>query len=221
MLIEINLAPGSAGARSRRKAVSGLKMPALPAVKGDVRVVAGVAAAILVLVLAFVGYWRMGAHRSTLEARIQQEVTDSIGFASTIDLVRTVQARQDTVRQKIEIIRSVDTRRYVWPHLMDEISLAVPAYVWLNEIGSSEVADSLAAGPAFTIQGSSGSTQSLTSFMKNLEASPFIDQVTLVTSEQEVLEGRTLQRFSLEARYGSPDHSDIVTVPLIGIESDG
>lgn len=221
MLIEINLAPGSAGARARRKAVSGLKMPALPTVKGDVRVVAGVGAAILVLGLVFAGYWRMGANRSTLEARVQQEVTDSIRFASTIELVRSVQARQDTVRQKIEIIRSVDTRRYVWPHLMDEISLAMPAYVWLSEIGSAEVADSLATGPVFTIQGSSGSTQSLTSFMKNLEASPFVDQVTLVTSEQEVLEGRTVQRFSLEARYRSPDPSAVVTVPLVGIESDG
>ena len=190
----------------------------MPALGGNSRALAGIAVGVIVLILLFLGFLRMGSRRATLEAQIQQEVTDSIRFASTIDLVRTLQARQDTITQKIEVITSVDTRRYVWPHLLDEIGRSVPAYVWLTQIESTEVSDSVVAGPQFTLQGNVGSTQSLTQFMKNLELSAFVQNVTLITSEQEVLDGRTLQRFSLEAQYQVPPPSAIETVPVLVLD---
>jgi Tfp pilus assembly protein PilN len=116
------------------------------------------------------------------------------------------------------VIREVDQRRYVWPHLLDEISAAVPDFTWLSEIASAEAADTTAGALSFTLQGSAGSTQALTRFMKNLEASPFIRAVTLVTSEQAEEAGRALHRFTLEARYESPDSTAIVTVPIITVE---
>jgi hypothetical protein len=51
--------------------------------------------------------------------------------------------------------------------------------------------------------------------MKNLEASPFIRDVTLVTAEQVETDGRTTQKFTLEARYQIPDSSAIQTVPIL------
>src|SRR5690606_5182568 len=111
-----------------------------------------------------------------------------------------------------------DTRRYVWPHLLDEIGLAVPAFLWLTDIGSTEARDSTQVGPSFSVQGNAGSTQALTRFMKNLEESAFVRDVTLVTSEQEIVEGRTIQRFSLEARYSTPPSSEIRTVPIVVLE---
>lgn len=180
--------------------------------------VAGVGAGVLLLAFLVFGFWRMGARADSLEGQIQQEVADSTRYASTIALVQSLQARQDTITQKIEVIRSVDSRRYVWPHLLDEISLAVPAYTWLTEIQTTAAADSTQVGPSFTIQGNAGSTQALTRFMKNLEASHFIRDVTLITSEQETVEGRTIQRFSLEARYSTPPASEIVTVPIVFLE---
>jgi Tfp pilus assembly protein PilN len=218
VLIEINLAPGASTARLRGRRLPAIQMPTLPALGGDARVYAGAAAGLLLVALLMFGYWRMGEHRTALHAQIQQEVTDSTRFASTIDLVRSLQARQDTISQKIQVIREVDTRRYVWPHLLDEISLAVPAYTWLTEIRSREAAGLASGVPVFTIQGNAGSTQALTRFMKNLEDSPFMREVTLVTSEQEVVEGRTLQVFTLEARYRVPERSAIRTVPIVALD---
>jgi hypothetical protein len=54
--------------------------------------------------------------------------------------------------------------------------------------------------------------------MKNLEESAFIRDVTLVTSEQADEQGRAVHRFTLEARYETPDSSAIETVPLIVVE---
>ncbi|MEX2582610.1 MAG: PilN domain-containing protein [Gemmatimonadota bacterium] len=218
MLIEINLAPGASSAKLGSRRMPSFGLPSMPAIGGDAKTYAAIAAGVLLLALVLFGYLRMGTTRGTLEAQIQQEVADSMTYATTIALVRSLQARQDTVEQKIDVIRSVDTRRYVWPHLLDEISLAVPAYTWLTDITSTEPADTLSTGPVFTIQGNAGSTAALTRFMKNLEASPFIGAVTLITSEQEVVEGRRIQRFSLEASYRRPDPSVIQTVPIVVLE---
>jgi len=176
------------------------------------------AGALLLMLLVGFGIWRMGQKRLELEARVQTEVADSTRFATTIELIQALRTRQDTIQQKIGVIREVDQRRYVWPHLLDEISAAVPAFTWLTQIASTVAEDSTAGPLAFTIQGSAGSTQALTRFMKNLEGSPFVRDVTLVTSEQAEEAGRAVHRFTLEARYETPDTAAIQTIPIITVE---
>lgn len=193
-------------------------MPALPAFAGDART-AGLALLGLLL-LAGVGYafWSQGQRQAALSAQLEREVADSTRFATTIALVTSLQARQDTIRQQIAVIRDVDQRRYVWPHLMEEISRAVPPFTWLTQLRSTEPNDTTVVGPLFTVQGNAGSTQALTRFMKNLESSLFIRDVTLVTSEQVEVEGRALHRFTLEARYETPPPTAVEMVPVIVVE---
>jgi Tfp pilus assembly protein PilN len=231
VLIEINLAPGAQVRRGPRRRPTGFTLPSvsLPSLGGDPRVVGGGALAALLLGLVAWLFWSQGTQRAELEGRIASEVADSTRFATTIALVNSLQSRQDTIRQQIAVIRDVDQRRYVWPHLMEEISQALPPFTWLTQITSTPVArpavaagDTVAppppAGPAFSLQGMAGSTQALTRFMKNLEASYFMRDVTLVTSEQVEVEGRMLQRFSLEARYEDPPASAIRTIPVVVVE---
>lgn len=236
-MIEINLLPGGATRRPTGTARS-LAMPKLPAVGGDPRLVGFGAGAVLLALLAAYLFWSTGAERTRLEGEIAQEVADSTRLASTIALVTQLEARQDTIEQKIDVIRSVDERRYVWPHLMDEISRSLPQYTWLNKVTASEEeapaapaapaapGDSAAApapvaaapvGPRFALEGNTGSTQALTRFMKNLEASPLVRDVSLITSEQATWQDRTLLKFTLEARYEQPDTSIIETVPVVSL----
>jgi Tfp pilus assembly protein PilN len=124
------------------------------------------------------------------------------------------------------VIREVDGRRYLWPHVMDEVSRALPPYTWLTRLVSQEAAAApglegepvARPAPGITLEGNAGSTQSLTRFMKNLESSPMLRDVTLVTSEQVEMEGRRLLRFTLEARWEEPDTSFIETVPIITVQ---
>lgn len=231
-MIEINLLP--AGEKKRRPAGrtgAARRGPALPQVPGDPYMIGLGAVAVLLFVGMGFAYWRVDAGRTEAEARVEQAKQDSIRFASTIELVAAMEARQDTIESKIQVIRGVDERRYVWPHLLDEISRALPPYTWLTKVAAAEAApapapaDTAAAkrapaapvGPAFSLEGNTGSTQALTRFMKSLEASPFIRDVTLVTSEQTTTDGRSYQKFTLEARYEVPDSSFIETVPVISI----
>lgn len=217
-MIEINLAPGAEAGRPSKRRRASVSLPTLPALGADPRTL-GIGAGVLVLLLA-IGYmvWNAGQRRTELEAQIRTETADSTRFATTIDLIQSLRARQDTIQQKIGVIREVDRRRYVWPHLLDEISAAVPPFTWLTEIASAEAQDTVLPGLTFTMQGNAGSTQSLTRFMKNLEDSPFVRDVTLVTSEQTEESGRAIHRFTLEAEYETPDESAIETVPIVTIE---
>jgi hypothetical protein len=56
--------------------------------------------------------------------------------------------------------------------------------------------------------------QALTRFMKLLEASPFIQNVTLARSEMAMLDGKEVTEFILDAQYERPDSSMIVTAPV-------
>jgi Tfp pilus assembly protein PilN len=232
-LIEINLLPGGT---ARRPAAGGrsLRMPSLPSVGGDPRIT-GLG---LFAVVAFLGcawlWYSLGQQHDDLQAQVDQAVADSTRMAKTIGLVHDLEARQDTIRDKIGIIRSVDQRRYVWPHILDEVSRAVPPYTWLTKLSSSEdaaapapaaagaapaagAAGAAAAapqGPHLTIEGNTASTTALTRFMKNLEASRMLRDVSLVTSSAATEQGRQFLKFTLEARYETPDSAAIRTVPL-------
>src|SRR5687768_12215143 len=158
--------------------------------------------------------------------------------------MRALDTRRDTISRKMEVIRRVDGRRYVWPHLLDEVSRAVPPFMWLTRVAVAEEdvalapppptagarpdttkvdsaavvqAPALPEGPSFTIEGNAGSTQALTRFMRALEASPMIRDVALVTSEQTEFQRRSVLKFTVEARWEEPDSSFVQTVPLLTV----
>jgi Tfp pilus assembly protein PilN len=156
-------------------------------------------------------------------------------------------AQRDSVQRQLEIIKSIDNDRFIWSHIMDEVSRALPPYTWLKGIQQSAVvaaattptppppppktdakADakpdkSKPAPPLppptpatvkFQISGNTVDIQALTRFMKLLESSPFIKNVTIAKAELVSLEGKEVQEFLLEAEYERPDASVISTVPV-------
>ena len=67
----------------------------------------------------------------------------------------------------------------------------------------------------FRIDGMTGATPALTRFMRDLEDSPFVRDVRLVSQEQMQQGQRLVQSFVLMARYQPPDSTAIVTEPII------
>ena len=53
-------------------------------------------------------------------------------------------------------IRSVDSDRYVWPHLLDEVTRALPPYTWLVDMGPARVAATTAPAPSAPAAASAG-----------------------------------------------------------------
>jgi Tfp pilus assembly protein PilN len=239
-LIEINLLPSGGGKRPAAAAARRPRGVSLPSVGADPRIAGLGAVAVLLLIGMGFWMWRSGAERTELAQRIEEQAADSVRLERAIELMRTLDTRRDTIDQKMDVIRQVDTRRYVWPHVMDEVSRATPPFMWLTKLAviddegtaapapaaaaptdsaaaSAPPAPTAARGPSFSIEGHAGSTEALTRMMRNLEASPMIRDVALVTSQQETVQGRAVLKFTLEARWEDPDPAFIETVPLLTV----
>src|SRR5829696_4627321 len=134
-MIEINLVPGG-GKKSRQRGSPSLKVPAMFAgLRGtgaprDSWLLAAIACAIIgVGGLGFL-YVTQARRDAALAESLERAVADSTRYASVLrDRVRA-EATRDTVLRQLNIIRAVDGDRYIWPHLLDEMSRALPPYTW-------------------------------------------------------------------------------------------
>lgn len=150
---------------------------------------------------------------SDLEIAIESARMDSARYAEMRAANEVLLARQDSIARKLEIIQEIDAGRYSWVHVMDEISRSLPAFTWLINVVSKPVNTPLDV-PRFLIEGRTGNTFALTEFMQELEASPFLRSINLMSTDQ-VREGESLiYAFVLEGEFQTPPPDLIETVPI-------
>jgi Tfp pilus assembly protein PilN len=178
---------------------------------------------VIALALLGIGYsgsmfLRLSSEREELAVATEAAVADSSRYADLVQRNEALISRRDSIAERVALIQAIDQGRYIWPHLLDEIARALPDYTWLGGVVQTGAAES----PDFMVRGRTGNNFALTRFMENLEASPFIRGVELVSTEQviereEGLTGmRTVHDFTLEAAYETPPPELIETVPLLG-----
>jgi Tfp pilus assembly protein PilN len=212
-MIEINLLPGSTKRAPRRglplggaAALSKFKIP-----KFD-RTAAGIGLA-WVAAIGITGwlYYSTDTRLSALQVELEAAVRDSARYETLRTQGDSLAAQEKAIGQKMQVIQNIDAGRYVWSHIMDEVSRALPAYIWLTEVAEFEVRDGL---PRFKVLGKAGNTFALTRFMDELESSPFIHAVRLISSQHEQFDTRTVHSFVLEMGFQEPPPDVIQTTPL-------
>jgi Tfp pilus assembly protein PilN len=154
-MIEINLLPGDGKKKKRAKATAptkfefNLKPP--PWLAGitekitDKYMLGAVGAAGLSGALIVLMFISQAARATMLEARENKAVKDSAQFSAVLNAKAKAEATRDSLYQQIAIIKSIDDSRYLWSHLMYEISNALPQYTWLREITQTSMPRSAAA----------------------------------------------------------------------------
>ena len=216
-LIEMNLLPGgkrgAARPKGRGRKPSAPKVTGLrEMVRGDPWVIGVVLLTIAAVVHLLFAFFSQGVKLNQIEGRLEQERQDSVRYAEAIAAADSLSARRDTLAAKARIIREIDTDRFVWSHILDNVATALPEFTWLTALEQTSGAGSQVE---FRIDGMTGLTAALTRFMRNLEASPFIRDVRLVSQEQSQQGQRLVNNFVLMARYQIPDSTAIVTEPII------
>ncbi len=213
-MIEVNLLPG--GKKRPPKARRRTKTAAVRrGLSVDRWILGGGVAALFAA--GYVGYqfvW-VGERMETLTLEVEEAARDSAKAGEVITTVEGLRARRDSIAQKVELLQQIDGDRYVWAHVMDEVARALPDYTWLT--GLFQLTTD--GGPRFQLVGRSGNNFALTRFMENLEASAFLRNVTLVSTEQVVETGmrgveRLVSSFVLEASYEDPPSEILEMVPL-------
>ena len=233
-MIEINLSPGAARKSKGRGAgfsLSGAIGDAKSSIKEPFMIFA------IVSVIASGGaigglYVTQSAKAAELATREEQAVADSTRFAGVLRQRRSAEAKRDSVQRQLEVIKAIDADRFIWPHVMDEVSRALPPYTWIKTLSvltpqappartaQTTPADTTKPAPLvaelmkFRLVGNTVDIQALTRFMKLLEASPFIQSVQLARSEMAMVDGKEVTAFTLDAMYERPDSSLLVLTPV-------
>lgn len=233
MMITINLKPGLKRKRAGSP-LGGLKerFDGLAGRVKDPMLIA--AAAAWITVVGGLGFmWTANATKlAASEERLEQARAEHKRFKTFIAQKRKQELIRDSLLAQIGVIRGVDRDRYVWSHVLDEVAQALPAYTWLVDIGATVPAaapavpvppgakdttavDSAAAPPlAVRITGRTVDIQAYTKFLRQLEASPWIENVQPQSVTTVIENERPVTAFIVSANYATADSAYIRTVPL-------
>ncbi len=229
-MIEINLRPGQKHARGGSP-FAGLQAQLSGLRKRMRDPLPLVAAGVVLLAVLWLGWswFKTGSELRALEPQLAQARAENDRFRNFVAQKQKVELIRDSLVAQIQVLQQVDGERYVWPHVMDEVTRALPPYTWLVDLG--------AAGPAPTpvVPGSPGDTmpvdfvpppmqlqingrtvdvQAFTRFLRQLEASPWISNVQPVSAQTVIQDDRPVTAFSIRAAFRKADSAYIRTVPL-------
>ena len=92
------------------------------------------AVGIVSAVVLTVGFLFMGqaTRERTLVQREQRAMQDSARYRVVLQAKAKAEATRDSLYHQVAIIKSIDDSRYLWPHLLEEISNSLPQYTWLT-----------------------------------------------------------------------------------------
>jgi Tfp pilus assembly protein PilN len=222
-MINVNLKPGATRKAARKMPQLGMALPslskftALP--KFDRMMTFIVAAWVVGPALVGFMFFTERSEKNELDTNIAAELADSAKYSQLIAANKTLLARRDTIAMKVNVIQEIDAGRYVWSHVMDELSRALPPYTWLTKI-TALAADSSENLPRFSLEGRAQNNFALSQYMQQLESSPFIRAVKLTTNELIREREKLVYSFALEASYEEPPPDVIETIPLFAKEPD-
>jgi type IV pilus assembly protein PilN len=145
---------------------------------------------------------------------------------------RQAERARDSLAAELTIIRTIDADRFVWPHLLDEITKALPQYTWVTQIqnlssapaattttgtttGTATADAGVSTDTRVSIDGRTVDIQAYTTFLRQLTASPWITDVMATRATTVIEQDRPVTEFNITLRYKRADSLYIRTVPLV------
>lgn len=243
MQIRINLHPQRGTRRRATSLVPAIALDRFAAPFRDRYLIGAVAAVLVAFAAVGMLYTQQARAQTELADRADQALHDSTTLAAAIAARAKATSRRDSLSRQLRVIAAIDSNRYLWAHVLDEASRALPTYTWLTAVQQTSAAptppaphtapgakpaadapaklipDSAASGVVkFRIVGHTVDLQALTLFMRDLEASPFVRNVQLAKSEPVTGEGKDVTEFTLDAEAERAPKSALrtvsITVPL-------
>ena len=242
-MIEINLLPGArrkARGRGASKVDVGAAMAAIRERVREPWLIGSVAVTAIAIAVVAVLYLQQSRQAAQIGDALDKAVQDSTRYSSVLREREKAEAKRDTVLRSLNLIRAIDDDRFIWPQFIAEVSRSLPPYTWILSLGYSGAGQAQTpvqslAVPADTgakkkkkalatvvlhdtvrvrVVGNTVDIQALTRFIKQLEASPFLEQVQLAKSERANDNGKEVVQFQLDMLYTRPDPSIVKRVPL-------
>lgn len=233
-MIEINLLPG------KKKAAKGTGMQlSMPDFKGliaqvkDPWLIGAIVAWVIVGGGGAALFITERARLAAAEARLENVRTEKRRYDIVIAQKRQAEKVRDSLLYEISVIRDIDSDRYIWPHVLDQATKALPPYTWITRVQSVSAIVAPGAGrpqgePVPVLEDSAGVStvrvsidgrtvdiQAYTTFLRQLAASPWFTDVTPASSQTVIEADRPVTAFNVTVRYRVADSVYIRTVPLV------
>jgi Tfp pilus assembly protein PilN len=233
-MIEINLLPG------KKKAAKGAGMKlSMPDFKGliaqvkDPWLIGAIGAWVLVGGGGALLFITDRARLAAAETRLETDRTEARRWEIVIAQKRQAQKVRDSLLYQINVIRQIDADRYIWPHVLDQATKALPPYTWITQMRTaSAIVAPIPGQPnngpvtidrdssgaplvAVAIEGRTVDIQAYTTFLRQLAASPWFTDVTPASSQTVIEADRPVTSFTVTVHYKVADSVYIRTIPLV------
>ncbi len=228
MRISINLLPG---AKKKKAGGAGFGMPDFAAIGAQIKdplLISAVAAWVVgISVVGWVWYIQTSA-LGELRPVLLDTQNESRRFGQMIVQKERQTALRDSLVSELNAIRGIDGDRFVWPHIMEEVTRALPEFTWLVALDAVTVQDQIlddgTVVPApiqFTIDGRASNIQSFTRFMTRLQDSPWFTNVSTTGTNTVIESDRTVRAFEITGTYLVADSAFIRTRPVTEMFVEG
>src|SRR5438270_14238 len=232
-MIEVNLLPG------KKKAAKGTGMQlAMPDFKGliaqvkDPWLIGAIAAWVIVGGGGAALFIAERARLAAAESRLESVQSEKRKFDIVIAQKRQMEKVRDSLVYEIGVIRNIDADRYIWPHVLDQATKALPPYTWITQVrpastivaagqgqpnGPVTIEHDSSGAPTVrvSIDGRTVDIQAYTTFLRQLAASPWFTDVTPASSQTVIEADRPVTSFTVTISYRIADSVYIRTVPLV------
>src|SRR5437879_10378945 len=152
-MIEINLLPGKKKKAAGTGAGFRLALPDFQGLLASIKnpwLLTASAASVIVVGGGLLLFITQSTRLRVLESRLDAVRVEKRRFDAVIAQKRQSERIRDSLVSQISIIRGIDADRDIWPHVVDQITKALPPYTWLNGVtamgGASAPAAAVTAG---------------------------------------------------------------------------
>jgi Tfp pilus assembly protein PilN len=231
-MIEVNLLPGQKR-NAAKGGGGGIKLPDFRALMANIKdpwLLSAIGAWLLALavggglfIIDTANLARLNSHRDDVRKEMRR-------WDGLIAQKHAAERARDSLVAELNVIRQIDAQRYVWPHILDQVTKALPPYTWVVSVAQLAAAapvtgpgaasagmatDSTASQVTVNLAGETVDIQAYTTFLRQLAASPWFTDVTPASSQTVIDHDRPVTGFSVSFRFKVADSLYIRTVPLV------
>jgi Tfp pilus assembly protein PilN len=221
-MIEINLLPG----KKKKRAAVGFSMPDFGEFVGKIRdpfMVGAVGVWVVAVALIGIVFFTESRKLANLREEVETVTADARRFNTLIRDKERQERLRDSLVVELNAIREIDADRYVWAHVMDEVTKALPDFTWMVSleflpapaVDLLEEVEVVVKPPVrFTLSGRTADIGAYTRFLRNLGNSPWLTDVQPGPTETVMESERPVTAFTINATYQQADSAFIRMTPV-------
>lgn len=203
-MVRINLAPREHRTRARPRGLPRFPTRRIPGVARSPSLLAGIAGLVFLLGLVFL-YFTEQRGLEEAQAAIIEAQADSVRLHGTITRVRALEETQERLAARVGLLDRVVSGRLYWLVMLESLSRTLPEYTWLERVDQEDLEPD-----QIRIAGATFANAAVTEYMRGLEASPLLQDITLVGVARAERDSLVVQGFTLVGSYENYEAAVVV-----------